>query len=138
MAVADRPKLEAHTAGEAMTTPAVTVEADATIPAAARLMLEAGVSRLPVLRDGILVGIVTRADLVRVFVRSDDEIAREITDEILGRTLWIKEDALELSVRDGEVSLSGELRDTVDADLLRRLIAQVPGVVSVETDLQLV
>jgi CBS domain-containing protein len=138
MAVADRPKLEAHTAGEAMTTPAVTVEADATIPAAARLMLEAGVSRLPVLRVGILVGIVTRADLVRVFVRSDDDIAREITDEILGRTLWIKEDALELSVRDGEVSLSGELRHTVDSDLLRRLVAQVPGVVSVETDLQLV
>ena len=80
----------------------------------------------------------TRTDLVRVFARSDDEIAREITDEILGRTLWIKEDALELSVRDGEVSLSGELRDTVDSDLLTRLVAQVPGVVSVETDLQLV
>jgi len=138
MAVADRPKLEAHTAGEAMTAPAVTVEADANVSGAARLMLEAGVSRLPVLRVGILVGIVTRADLVRVFVRSDDDIAREITDEILGRTLWIKEDALELSVRDGEVSLSGELRHTVDSDLLRRLVAQVPGVVSVETDLQLV
>ena len=138
LAVADRPKLEARTAGEAMTAPAVTVEADANISAAARLMLEAGVSRLPVLRKGMLAGIVTRADLVRVFARSDDEIAREITDEILGRTLWIKEDALELSVRDGEVSLSGELRDTVDSDLLRRLVAQVPGVVSVETDLQLV
>ena len=138
MAVSDRPKLEAHTAGEAMTAPAVTVEADASVSTAARLMLEAGVSRLPVLENGTLAGIVTRTDLVRVFARSDDEIAREITDEILGRTLWIKKDALELSVRDGEVSLSGELRDTVDSDLLTRLVAQVPGVVSVETDLQLV
>jgi len=137
-AVADRPKLEAGTAGEAMTAPAITIDADANVSAAARHMLEAGVSRLPVLDHGTLSGIVTRADLVRVFARSDGEIAREITNEILVRTLWIKEDALEVSVRDGEVSLSGELRDTVDADLLRRLVAQVPGVVSVTTELQLV
>ena len=61
-------------------------------------MLEAGVSRLPVLRDGILVGIVTRADLVRVFVRSDEEIAREIHDEITRRArCGSRDDALELS-----------------------------------------
>ena len=56
LAVADRPKLEARNVAEAMTAPAITVETNAAIPAAARLMLEAGVSRLPVLRDGILVG----------------------------------------------------------------------------------
>ena len=111
IAVADRPKLEARTVGEAMTAPAVTVETNATIPAAARLMLEAGVSRLPVLRNGILVGIVSRSDLVRVFVRSDDEIAREIHDEITARTLWLGDDALEVAVQNGEVSVSGELSD---------------------------
>jgi CBS domain-containing protein len=136
MAVADRPKLEAHTVGEAMTSPAVTVDAEANVSAAARLMLEAGVSRLPVLRNGDLSGIVTRADLVRVFTRSDEEIAREIKDEILVRTMWIREDAIEVDVQDGEVSLSGELRDTIDRELLMRLINQVPGVVSVETHLQ--
>jgi CBS domain-containing protein len=137
LAVADRPKLEARVVGEAMTSPAVTVDATADIPAAARLMLAAGVSRLPVLDDGYLAGIVTRADLVRAFVRTDEEIALEIRDEIVGRKLWLDEDALEITVRDGNVSVSGALTDTVDPELLTRLIAQVPGVVSVETDLQL-
>jgi|tagenome__1003787_1003787.scaffolds.fasta_scaffold20501974_1 CBS domain-containing protein len=137
LAVADRPKLEARVVGEAMTSPAVTVDATADIPAAARLMLAAGVSRLPVLHDGYLAGIVTRADLVRAFVRTDEEIALEIRDEIVGRKLWLDEDALEITVRDGNVSVSGALTDTVDPELLTRLIAQVPGVVSVETDLQL-
>jgi CBS domain-containing protein len=135
-AVADRPKLDAHEVGEAMTSPAITVEATAPIPAAARLMLEAGVSRLPVLQDGILVGIVTRADLVRAFVRSDEEIAREIHDEISLRTLWLADEALEITVVDGEVSVSGELSDQVDRAVLTRRIAEVPGVVSVKADLQ--
>jgi CBS domain-containing protein len=138
LAVADRPKLEARVVGEAMTSPAVTVDATADIPAAARLMLTAGVSRLPVLHDGYLAGIVTRADLVRAFVRTDEEIAREIREEIVGRKLWLDEDALEITVRDGNVSVSGALTDTVDTELVTRLIAQVPGVVSVETDVQLV
>ncbi len=137
LAVADRPKLVAREVGEAMTSPAVTVDANAEVTAAARLMLGAGVSRLPVLQDGFLAGIVTRADLVRAFVRSDDEIAREIHDEVIGRKLWLDENALEITVRDGEVSVSGSLTDTVDPELLTRLIAQVPGVVSVETELQL-
>jgi CBS domain-containing protein len=138
LAVADRPKLEARVVGEAMTSPAVTVDATADIPAAARLMLTAGVSRLPVLHDGYLAGIVTRADLVRAFVRTDEEIAREMREEIVGRKLWLDEDALEITVRDGNVSVSGALTDTVDTELVTRLIAQVPGVVSVETDVQLV
>lgn len=137
-AVSDRPKLEAHDVAEAMTAPAISVEATTAIPAAARLMLEAGVSRLPVLRDGILVGIVSRADLVRAFVRSDEEIAHEIRDEIAARTLWLGDDALEITVVDGEVSLSGELSDTIDREVLTRRIAEVPGVVSVQADLQLV
>ena len=138
LAVADRPKLEAHTVDDAMTTPAVTVEAKANVSAAARLMLEAGISRLPVLEDGRLAGIVTRADLVRAFVRSDEEIAREINEEIVARTLWLGDDALEVTVRDGIVKVSGCLENPSDQDLLERLVARVPGVVSVETDLQLV
>jgi len=138
LAVADRPKLEAHTVDEAMTTPAVTVEAKANVSAAARLMLEAGISRLPVLEDGRLVGIVTRADLVRAFVRSDDEIAREINEDIGARTLWLGDDALEVTVREGIVNVTGCLENPSDQELLTRLVARVPGVVSVETDLQLV
>ena len=79
----------------------------------------------------------SRSDLVRVFVRSDEEIAREIHDEITARTLWLGDDALEVAVQNGEVSVSGELSDAIDREVLTRRIAEVPGVVSVEADLQL-
>ena len=79
----------------------------------------------------------TRADLVRAFVRSDEEIAREIHDEIVVGTMWLAEDAVEIDVRDGDVVVSGALSGSVDRDLLARLIARVPGVVSVETNLQI-
>jgi len=137
LAVADRPKLEARHVGEAMTSPAVTIDAAADVSEAAHLMLATGVSRLPVLNEGYLSGIVTRADLVRAFVRGDDEIAREIRDEILGRKLWLDEKVFEVTVRHGEVSIGGPLTDTVDPELLTRLIARVPGVVGVQAELQL-
>ena len=136
LAVADRPKLEARQVGEAMTSPAVTIDAVADVAAAARLMLSTGVSRLPVLREGYLAGIVTRADLVRAFVRSDEEIAREINGDILGRKLWLDQSGLEIAVRDGNVSISGPLTETVEPEMLTRLIAEVPGVVSVHAELQ--
>jgi CBS domain-containing protein len=74
----DLAKLRAHTAGEAMTAPALTIEPSQPVAEAARRMVDRGVNRLPVVEDGRLVGIVTRADLVRLFTRSDEEIARAI------------------------------------------------------------
>ena len=65
-------KFEALTAGQAMTAPALTIASDRHISEAAALMTARGVNRLPVVDDGRLVGIVTRADLVRAYVRSDD------------------------------------------------------------------
>lgn len=138
IAVADRPKLEAHTVGEAMTAPAITVEEDANVSAAAGLMLGAGVSRLPVLHDGTLVGIVTRADLVRAFVRTDEDIAREIREEIVVHTMWLDEDAVDVAVDHGEVTVSGRMKDRFDEDLFTKLVGRVPGVVSVNTHLELV
>ena len=66
-----------------MTSPALTIEADAPVSKAARLMSDRRVDGLPVVAEGKLVGIVTRADLVRAFVRSDAEIAREIREELI-------------------------------------------------------
>ena len=69
-----------------MTTPAVTISPSATAAGAARLMLEQGINRLPVVAEnGKLVGIVTRADLVRAFTRADHEIEAEIRDDIFQR-----------------------------------------------------
>ena len=131
--VVDEKKLEARTAGEAMTSPAITVAAGRDVSFAARSMTENGIKRLPVVDDdGALVGIVTRADLVRAFARSDEEIEREIDQTVL-RTLWIEEPALQVRVDQGEVRLSGKIGRRSDAELLERFVARVPGVVSVHS-----
>ena len=82
-------KIAARTAGEAMTSPAITIEPGRPVSEVARLMVERRVNRLPVVAGEELVGIVTRADLVRAFRRSDEEIKREITEDVIVRTLWM-------------------------------------------------
>jgi CBS domain-containing protein len=120
-----------------MTSPAVTVPAQRDLAEAARLMIERGINRLPVVtEDGELVGIVTRADLVRAFVRSDEEIARELRENVAVGTLWMNTEKLEISVEGGEVTLAGEVDLKTDAELMERFAARVPGVVSVRSELQ--
>ena len=132
----DEHKLAARSAAEAMTAPAVTVGADRPVAEAARLMVERGIKRLPVVdADGTLIGVVTRTDLVRAFVRSDEEIEREIRDMVL-RTLWIDEPGWELRVERGEVGLSGTLQRRSDAELLEHFAGRVPGVVAVRSTLR--
>jgi CBS domain-containing protein len=126
-------KAAARTAREAMTAPPVTIAPERAVAAAARLLVEHGIKRLPVVdRDGRLVGIVTRTDLVRVFTRSDAEIEREIQDEVLERALWAQPGDVQVSVAGGEVQLRGEVEHERDAEILPRLVARVPGVVSVD------
>jgi CBS domain-containing protein len=130
----DLAKLRAHTAGEAMTAPAVTVETDSPISEAARTMVSLGVNRLPVVEDGRLVGIVTRAVLVRLFTRSDEEIARDIRQDVVKR-LWIAPERIEVDVEQGEVVLRGEVDTEVEAGLLEKRIPLVAGVVGVRSEL---
>jgi CBS domain-containing protein len=134
---ASQTKKTARTAGEAMTSPAVTVPPHRDVAQAARLLVERGINRLPVVaEDGKLVGIVTRADLVRAFVRSDEELARELREDVVIRTLWLNPNELEVTVKDGEVKLSGEVDQKSDAELLERFAARVPGVVFVRSELR--
>jgi CBS domain-containing protein len=131
---ADDAKLAARTAGEAMTAPALTVGSHATVAEAARLMTQHGIKRLPVVgAKDTLVGIVTRSDLVKAFARPDDEIAREIHEDVVRHTLWLEGPAPNVRVKRGEVTLSGELERRSDAELLPRFVARVPGVVSVHS-----
>ena len=130
----DLAKLRAHTAGEAMTSPAVTVETASPVSEAARTMVSLGVNRLPVVEDGRLVGIVTRADLVRLFTRSDEEIARDIRQDVVKR-LWIAPERIEVEVEQGEVVLRGEVDTEVEAGLLEKRIPLVAGVVGVRSEL---
>jgi CBS-domain-containing membrane protein len=135
--VPDAAKLAARTAGEAMTSPAITVRPDAHVSYAARLMTENGIKRLPVVDShGTLAGIVTRSDLVRAFARPDHEIEREIREEVIQRILWIEAPSVVVRVERGEARLSGRLERRSDAELLEQFAARVPGVVSVGSTLR--
>jgi CBS domain-containing protein len=131
-AVEAQEKLRARTAGEAMTAPAVTVRPSLSVAEAAALMLDEHVKRLPVVDEhDSLVGIVTRADLVRAFVRSDAEIAQEIREDVVLRSLWIAPERVTVTVEDGEVTLLGQVETQAEAELLPQFAQRVPGVVSV-------
>ena len=124
----------ATTAGEAMTAPAITITPGRAAAEAARLMIEKGVNRLVVVdRDERLVGIVSRADLVRAFTRSDVEIIEEIRNDVLRRVLWVEPEKVKIIVRQGEVELTGELETSADAAVLVSLVEKIPGVVSVRS-----
>jgi CBS domain-containing protein len=125
----------ALTVGEAMSAPAVTIDARERVAAAAELMICRSVNRLPVTIEGRLVGIVTRADLVRAFTRSDADIAGEIADDVLKETLWIDPDAHPLAVHAGEVSIGGEVESRTTASLIEASIRRVPGVVKLRSQL---
>lgn len=129
-------RLEARTAEEAMSAPALTISPHTGVAEAARQMTESGVNRLPVVDpDGMLVGIVTRADLVRAFVRSDEEIERELREDVALNTLWIDASDLEIRVEQGEVTFGGRVESKADAELLEHFATRVPGVLTVTSDL---
>ena len=129
-------KIRAETVAEAMSAPAVTIAPTRPVFEAARLMVTENVNRLPVVENGVLTGILTRADVVRAFTRSDEEITDEIKGEILRRTFWLEPGRVTTSVVHGHVTLEGEVETEADAQVLPTLVARVPGVVSVEAELQ--
>ena len=127
-------RLDARDAATAMTTPALTVSSTTDAAHAARMMVRSRVNRLPVVDEGRLVGIVTRSDLVRAFARPDEEIEREIVDDVLTR-LWIDPEHVSVSVDTGEVALTGDVDNRSTAELLERHVRRVPGVISVACQL---
>ncbi|MGC9543500.1 CBS domain-containing protein [Streptomyces sp. UG1] len=111
------------TAGELMTSPAMTVTADATLAQAARTMARARVKRLPVVAvDGRVEGIVSRADLLKVFLRDDEEIAEEVRREVVSYLFPPPASAARIAVDDGVVTVRGRIRDTSLVPVAARLI----------------
>ncbi len=127
------------TAGELMTSPAITIHPDATLPAAARLMNSRHLKRLPVAEGGggglggNLAGIVSRCDLLSVFLRPDEDIAREVR-EMLTQILFADPASVTVRVRNGIVTLAGHLGSAEQHDLIPvavRLAWDTDGVVDV-------
>ncbi|MEU3660975.1 CBS domain-containing protein [Streptomyces sp. NPDC032940] len=134
--VAGREKARAGTVTELMTSPAVTVDPDAPLAAAARLMARRGVKRLPVVdADGVLQGIVSRGDLLRVFLRPDQEIADEVRHRVVGGRFPDGIGPVRVQVNEGVVTLAGPVRDVSVVLLAERLVRSVEGVVDVRCEL---
>jgi CBS domain-containing protein len=132
----DLAKAGGVSAEELMTSPAVTVRANATLAQAARIMAHAKVKRLPVVDEiGGLEGVVSRGDLLKVFLRTDEDIAEEVRREIVSYLFHASPPPVRVEVRDGVVTLSGRVRDTALVPVAARLVRAVEGVVDVGFDL---
>jgi CBS domain-containing protein len=126
----------ARTAGEAMSTPAVTIEASRPIREAAAVMTGQRINRLPVTDQGRLVGIVTRADLVRAYLRTDEELVRTINDDVLLRVLWLDPAGFEVAVVNGEATIKGHVERRSTAEIIEETVRMVPGIVAVNAEIQ--
>jgi CBS domain-containing protein len=124
------------TAGDAMSSPAITIDPGRTVAEAAGVMLRHGINRLPVVDDKRLVGIVARADLVRAFIRDDDDIAKDIRGNVLLRGVYVAPREVDVAVSKGDVTLTGEVESKGKAELLVELVRRVPGVVAVDSQLR--
>ncbi|MFH1103946.1 MAG: CBS domain-containing protein, partial [Actinomycetota bacterium] len=101
-----------ETVGEVMSEPVITINADATISEAARVMTHRRVKRLPVLDDaGALVGVISRADIVNAFTKPDEVIEDEVREDIVRRLLFLDPGSVTVSVHEGVVTLGGELEN---------------------------
>jgi CBS-domain-containing membrane protein len=127
-----RAKATGGTAGQLMTAPAITARPDMTVGQAATVMERHGVKRLPVVDDeGALIGIVSRRDLLKVFLRTDDEIREEIIRDVFMRVLWADPTRFDVEVREGVATLSGHLELRSHIPIAVRLTRVIDGVVDV-------
>jgi CBS domain-containing protein len=128
----ERARAEGVRAEELMSAPAVCARPDWTVVEAARLMALRNVKRLPVVDEADrLKGIVSREDLLRIFLRRDDAIRDEIVRDVLQRTLSLAPSDVTVEVSEGQVTLRGTVQASSLIPIVERLCHNVDGVVSV-------
>jgi CBS domain-containing protein len=128
----DQAKARGVTAGDLMTATVVAVRPDDTVEHAARLMYDRRVKRLPVTdADGRLVGIISRADVLSVFDRTDEAIRKEITDDVLLGEFLTDPQIFTVTVKDGIVTLAGRPETSETGHEIVRRVRHLQGVVAV-------
>ena len=123
---------EQATAGDLMSRPAMTVGPDDPVKTAARLMRKQRLQRLPVVdRDGRLAGIVSRSDVLSVFQRSDEEIRREVTQDVIADGFFTDPARFTVTVHNGIVTLEGAPGSAVLGTAIAGQVEHLEGVVAV-------
>jgi CBS domain-containing protein len=126
-----------HMARDIMTTEVVSVTRGTSIWRAIRTLREANVKRLPVVDpDGGVVGIVSRVDLLSAFIRTDQQIAEEIS-QILRQVVATDLRRIDVRVDEGRVAITGSVDHGAERDIVTRLIRHIPGVLELRTDLEI-
>lgn len=120
-------------AGDIMTGEVVTVGPRNSVREAIKVLLEAGVKRLPVTDgEGRVVGVVSRGDLLSPFLRTDEEIRREIAEVVIWRGMWADPHGIVVGVDRGVATLSGEVENEAEKTILLDVVRRVDGVVGIE------
>jgi CBS domain-containing protein len=129
-------------ASDVMTRSIISVAPDTPLPEIARLLEARRIKRVPVLRDGALVGIVSRADLLRALAvhpsadaRADDRELRERLTVELEQAGLTWHPYVNIVVSAGAVHLWGVVPTRQEAEALRLAAGRVPGVTRVESHL---
>ena len=121
--------------GDVMTTDVKVIDPESDHAEAARLMQKEGIKRIPVVVAGRIIGLISRADMLKAYVRSDQEIIDEIRGHVMKDILWIDSRRVDVECVDGNVILSGHLETKSDAGLLVELTRRLDGVASVSDHL---
>ena len=128
---------EAENVEQAMTLDPVVIYPEASLTEAARVMVNHGVKRLPVVdAEGKLRGVISRADVVAAFTRPDDVIEDEIREDVIRRILFLEDGAVDVKVADGIVTLRGTVPTKSDARLLEELTRRLDGVVRLDAGVE--
>jgi CBS domain-containing protein len=128
----NRAKANAATAGDLMTSPAVTIQPEVSLTVAAKRMEGEHIKRLPVLDEmGRLIGIVSRRDLLKMYLRPDSEVRDEVIEGVLRPLLSVDPLTAQVEVTDGVVTLNGEVDRKSTAQIAAHVTKRVPGVVQV-------
>ena len=128
----ERAKAEGTVASEIMTTPAITVPADTPLSQAAQMMQKKNIRRLVVVdQRGRIAGIVSRSNLLQVFLRTDAELRDEIAGSLMPSLAPPSATKIGVDVRSNIVTLTGELDRKSDVEILTRLTRELDGVVDV-------
>lgn len=121
-----------ETAAGVMSRCPVTISAGSTLTDAAKAISEHSVKRLFVVDpDGALVGVVSRQDLLKVFLRTDEEIREEVISEVFMRLMWADPERFDVTVAEGVVTLEGGFDIDAECALAERLVRRVDGVIDV-------